>query len=114
VNAIEDDLAYNRRSEARGRGEAAIALGAGTWGGAVSLRYSYRRLKCQCRRRGGSVASAAGANSVRRNVESTTRRRDRGVGMLLDAKAIQFKDPPAKAAPLRNEKGVISQSFWYL
>ena len=25
-----------------------------------------------------------------------------------------FKDPPAKAAPLRNEKGVISQSFWYL
>ena len=25
-----------------------------------------------------------------------------------------FKDPPAKAAPIRNEKGVISQSFWYL
>ena len=25
-----------------------------------------------------------------------------------------FKDPHAKAAPLRNEKGVISQSFWYL
>jgi len=23
-------------------------------------------------------------------------------------------NPPAKAAPLRNEKGVISQSFWYL
>jgi hypothetical protein len=25
-----------------------------------------------------------------------------------------IKDPPAKAAPIRNEKGVISQSFWYL
>jgi hypothetical protein len=25
-----------------------------------------------------------------------------------------FKDPPAKVAPIRNEKGVISQSFWYL
>ena len=25
-----------------------------------------------------------------------------------------FKDPHAKAAPLRNEKGVSSQSFWYL
>ena len=26
----------------------------------------------------------------------------------------QFKDPPSKAAPIRNEKGVSSQSFWYL
>ena len=25
-----------------------------------------------------------------------------------------LKDPPAKVAPIRNEKGVISQSFWYL
>ena len=29
-------------------------------------------------------------------------------------KALLFKDPPAKVAPIRNEKGVISQSFWYL
>ena len=26
----------------------------------------------------------------------------------------QFKDPHAMLAPIRNEKGVISQSFWYL
>jgi hypothetical protein len=25
-----------------------------------------------------------------------------------------LKDPPAKVAPLRNDKGVSSQSFWYL
>ena len=31
-----------------------------------------------------------------------------------ESEFLKFKDPPAKAAPLRNEKGVSSQSFWYL